>query len=232
MAKFLVIGMGKFGMTVSSTLFKNGAEVTVIDSDQKLIDEIKNSVTAAICMDSTDEQALKQVGVDDMDAVILAIGNNIEVSVLTSVILTKLGAANIHAKVDSKLHARILELIGVKHIVFPEEQIGLELAHSLLSRNVIRYYNLATGHSIVEISVPDSYVGKTLQELALPASKGVHIVAIKYDHLTVSEDGENKLEKRINDLPGANDVIKEGDQLVLLGPEPRINEIIKETMQD
>ena len=231
MGRFLVIGLGKFGMTVATKLFENGADVVAIDNDEKLIDEVKGRVSSAILMDSTDERQLKQIGVDEMDGVILAIGNNIEVSVLTSVILTRLGAVNIHAKVDSKLHARILELIGVKNIVFPEEQIGNQLALSMLSSNVLHYYSLSTGHSIVEIEVPRSYVGRTLQDLALPSEKGVHIVAIKYEHLEVSEDGENRMEKRINDMPGANDVIKEGDVLVLLGPQARINDIIRETSE-
>ncbi len=229
MGKFAVIGLGKFGTTIATTLFESGAEVIAIDNDEQLIEDIKGQVTAAVALDSTNERALKQAGIAEMDAVILAIGNNIEVSILTSVLLKKIGVTNIHAKVDSKLHARILEMLGIKNVVFPEEQIGTQLAHSLLSSNVLNYYSLATGHTIVEMLVPQNYVGKTLQEIALPAEKNIHVVAIKYNLITVTEDGENLVEKKINDMPGANDIINEGDVLILLGSESNINSLIEQT---
>ncbi len=228
MAKFAVIGLGKFGMTIATDLFEQGAEVIAIDNDEKLIEEVKNKVSIALPLDSTDEKSLKQINVHEMDAVILAIGNNIEVSVLTCALLKNLGAARIYAKVDSKLHARILELIGVHHIVFPEEEIGIQLSKSLLSGNVLQYVRLSTGHTVAEIAVPKDYVGKTLQEIALPNKFGIHVVAIKYDKLTVTEDGNNVLEKKVNELPGANDVINDGDILVLLGAKNNIDELIKE----
>jgi len=229
MAKFAVIGLGKFGMTVATTLFEYGAEVIAIDNDRKLTEEVKNRVTVAVTMDSTDEQSLREQKLFEMDAVILAIGNNIEVSILTSVLLKKIGVTTIHAKVDSKLHRRILEMIGVQNVVFPEEMVGVQLAHNILSSNVLQYYSLATGHSLAEIEIPLDYVGKSLQELALPTSKGVNVVAIKYNKLTVNEDGENKVERMINDMPGANDILEEDDTLVLIGPKSKITDLIRET---
>jgi trk system potassium uptake protein TrkA len=229
MAKFAVIGLGKFGMNVATTLFDKGAEVIVIDNNRELIDEISGRVSVAINMNSTDEKSLKANRIQDVDAVILAIGNNIEVSVLTSVILKKLGVSNIYAKVDSKVHARILELLGIQNIIFPEEQIGKQLANSLISSSVLEYIDLSSGHSVVELMIPDVWVGKTLQQLALPTEKGVNIVAIKYTSQNVTEEGENIIEKRINDMPGANDVVNEDDVLVLIGPKTKIDDLIKET---
>jgi trk system potassium uptake protein TrkA len=229
MAKFAVIGLGKFGMNVATTLFDKGAEVIAIDNNRELIDEISGRVSVAINMNSTDEKSLKANRIQDVDAVILAIGNNIEVSVLTSVILKKLGVSNIYAKVDSKVHARILELLGIQNIIFPEEQIGKQLANSLISSSVLEYIDLSSGHSVVELVIPDIWVGKTLQQLALPTEKGVNIVAIKYTSQNVTEEGENIIEKRINDMPGANDVVNEDDVLVLIGPKTKIDDLIKET---
>lgn len=231
MAKFAVIGLGKFGMSVATTLFEKGAEVIAIDNDQALIDEIVGRVSVAINMNSTDERSLKLNRIQDVDAVILAIGNSIEVSVLTTVILKRLGVSNIYAKVDSKVHARILELLGVQNIIFPEEQLGIQLANSLISSSVLEYIDLSSGHSVVELVVPDSWVGKTLQQLALPTEKGVNIVAIKYTEQVVTKEGENRLAKKINDLPGANDIINEEDVLVLIGPKSKINDLIRETAQ-
>jgi trk system potassium uptake protein TrkA len=229
MAKFAVIGLGKFGMTVATTLYDNGAEVIAIDTNQELIDDISGRVTVAINMNSTNEKALKLNGIQDVDAVILAIGNNIEVSVLTSVILKKLGVSNIYAKVDSKVHARILEMLGIPHVIFPEEQIGLQLANSLLSKSVVEYFDLSSGHSVVEMIVPEEWVGRTLQQLALPTERGVNVVAIRYTTHVVTDDGENKIETRINDMPGANDVLKQGDVMILIGSKANVNALINET---
>ncbi len=227
MRKFAVIGLGKFGFTVATTLFENGAETIAIDNDEKKLEELRGRVSATVKMDCTDEQSLKNIGITDVDVVILAVGE-VETSVLTSAILKKLGVINIHAKVDSQLHARILEIIGVKNIHFPEKQVGLQLANTLLSPNVLSYISLSSGHCITELAVPDSYIGKTLQQLNLPNERNIHIVAIKYTEMRVTEEGENVVETRVNDLPGANDVIREGDVLILLGPTSNIGELIKE----
>jgi len=229
MAKFAVIGLGKFGMNVATTLFDRGAEVIAIDNDKTAIDEITGRVSVAIRLNSTDEKALKMNRIQDVDAVILAIGNNIEVSVLTTVLLKKIGVSNIHAKVDSKVHARILELLGVHNIIFPEEQIGKQLANSLISSSVMEYVDLSSGHSVVELLVPDEWIGKTLQQLALPTEKSVNIIAIKYTVQSVTEEGENVISNEINDMPGANDVINDDDVLVLIGPKSKIDELIEET---
>jgi trk system potassium uptake protein len=231
MAKFAVIGLGKFGFTVATSLHENGAEVIAIDNNQELIDNIADRVTNPVRMNSTNEEDLKKVGIRDVDAAILSIGNNLEVSVLTAVILKKLGVAKIIAKVDSKIHARILEMLGIPHenIIFPEEEIGKQLANSLLSRAIKSYINLNRDHSLVEMEAPEAWYGKTLQELALPTKRKVNVVAIKYREASITETGENIFTVRVNDLPGANDVIHEGDIIVLVGSQHKVKELITET---
>ncbi len=231
MAKFAVIGLGKFGYTVATSLHENGAEVIAIDNDSTLIENIAGKVTNPVKMNSTNEEDLKKIGIRDVDGAILAIGNNLEVSILTVVILKKLGVANIYAKVDSKIHARILEMLGIpqENIIFPEEKIGKQLANSLLSRSIRTYIDLSSGHSLVEMEAPEDWYGKTLQELALPTKRKVNVVSIKYKEALVSETGENNFETRVNDLPGANDVIHEGDIIVLVGNQKKIVELINET---
>jgi len=231
MAKFAVIGLGKFGYTVATSLHENGAEVIAIDNDQNLIDDIAGKVTNPVRMNSTNEEDLKKIGIRDVDAAILAIGNNLEVSVLTAVILKKLGVAKIFAKVDSKIHARILEMLGIpqENIIFPEEIVGKQLANSLLSRTIRNYVDLYSGHSLVELEAPEEWFGKTLQELALPIKRKVNVVAIKYKESIVSEQGDIHFKMRVNDLPGANDVIHEGDIIVLVGSQNKIVELMNET---
>jgi trk system potassium uptake protein len=232
MGKFAVIGLGKFGATVATTLFENGVEVLVIDKDEKVIEELKDRVTAAIIMDATDEYSVKQLGLENMDAVILAMGSNIQESILTSAILKKLGVGKIYAKVETHLHGRILELIGVQNILFPEEMVGVQLAKTLLSRNILEYVNLSSGHIMLEMVAPRSFVGRTLQDLALPLQRGINIIAIKYNKLAVTEDGKNVIERKMNDMPGASDIVNEGDVLILLGPQAKINQLINETSKE
>ncbi len=229
MARYAVIGLGRFGMTVAKILAENGMEVIAIDKQQELVDEVSSLVTTAICMDSTDEAALRSQSLNETDAVIIGIGSNIEECILTAAILKKIGVGIIYAKIESQLHGRILELIGVQHTLLPEEMIGNQLAKTLISRNVLEYVNLSSGHIVVEMVAPKEFVGKPLQDLALPTQRGVNVIAIKYSYLSVTEDGHNVIEKRLNDMPGANDMVNEGDVLILLGPKGNIDKLIYDT---
>jgi len=229
MVKFAVIGLGRFGWAVASTLAANGIDVLAIDNDTKLVEDIKEKVAIAVCLDSTDEMALRGHSITDYDAVVLAIGNNIQANILTCAILKKIGVNMIYAKVENHLHAKILEFMGVKNIYFPEELVGEQLAKTLISKNVLEYVSLTSGHIMIEIVAPYEFVGKTLQELALPLQRGINVVAIKYNYLNITEDGHNIVEVRINDMPGANDIVHEGDIIILLGPKGNIDKLIKDT---
>ncbi len=229
MARYAVIGLGRFGMTVAKILAENGMEVIAIDKNKSIVDEVSGLVTTAVQIDSTDEAALRSQNLNEADAVIIGIGSNIEECILTAAILKKIGVGIIYAKTESQLHGRILQLIGVQHTLLPEEMIGTQLAKTLISRNVLEYVNLSSGHIVVEMVAPSDFVGKPLQDLALPTQRGVNVVAIKYNYLTVTEDGRNVIEQRINDMPGANDIVNEGDVLILLGPKGNIDKLIYET---
>jgi trk system potassium uptake protein TrkA len=229
MAKYAVIGLGRFGWKVATTLAANGVDVIAIEKDPKIINEIKDHVAMAACLDSTDENGLRSLAIQEADAVVLAIGSNIQESILTCAILKKIGVNMIYAKVENHLHAKILEFMGVSNIYFPEELVGEQLAKTLISRNIMEYINLTSGHIMIELIAPENYVGRTLQELALPSEHGINVVAIKYNYLNISEDGSNLVEERINDMPGANDVVHEGDILILLGPKGNVDKLIRDT---
>lgn len=229
MARYAVIGLGRFGMTVAKILAENGMEVIAIDKKQELVDEISGAVTSAICMDSTDEVSLRSQNLNEADAVIVGIGRDIQGCILTSALLKKIGVGIIYAKVESQLHGRILSLIGVQHTLLPEEMIGNQLAKTLISRNILEYVNLSSGHIVVEMIAPREFVGRPLQDIALPTQRGVNVIAIKYNYLSVTDDGRNVIEKRLNDMPGANDLINEGDVLILLGPKGNIDKLIYDT---
>jgi len=229
MARYAVIGLGRFGMTVANILTESGMEVIAIDKNQDLVDEVSVRVTSSICMDSTDESALRSLNLNEADAVIIGIGSNIQESILTAGILRKIGVGIIYAKVENRLHGRILELIGVQNILLPEEIVGTQLAKTLISKNVREYISLSSGHVVMEMVAPRDFVGKDLQELSLPTKMGVNIIAIKYNSLTVTEDGRNVVEQLINDMPGANDTVNEGDVLIMMGPKGNVDKLIFET---
>lgn len=229
MARYAVIGLGRFGMTVANVLAEYGMEVMAIDISQDLIDDVSAKVSSAYCMDSTDEHALRTLNLNEMDAVIIGIGSHIQECILTAAILKKIGVSVIYAKVDSSLHGRIMELIGVQHILLPEEIVGNQLAKQLISTNILEYINLSSGHTMIELIAPADFIGKSLQELALPLKRGINVIAIKYNYLSVTEDGKNVVENRLNDMPGANDIINEGDVLILLGTRGNVDKLIYDT---
>ncbi len=229
MARYAVIGLGRFGMTVATTLAENGMDVIGIDLNQELVDEVSGKIAQPICMDSTDENSLRTLNLNEVDAVIMGIGSNIQESILTCAILKKIGVGIIYAKVENQLHGRILELIGVQHIILPEEMVGDQLAKTLISKNILEYFKLTSGYVVIELIAPSEFVGKTLLELALPTDRGVNVIAIKYNYLTVSEEGNNMIEQRHNDMPGANDIVNEGDVLILMGKKANIDKLIYDT---
>ncbi|HQB97546.1 MAG: TrkA family potassium uptake protein [Candidatus Cloacimonadaceae bacterium] len=229
MARYAVIGLGRFGMTVANILSESGMDVIAIDKSQDLVDDISGRVTSAICMDSTDEASLRSQNLNEADAVIIGIGSNIQESILTAAILRKIGVGIIYAKVENQLHGRILELIGVQNILLPEEIVGTQLAKTLISRNVREYISLSSGHVVMEMVAPREFVGRDLQELALPSTRGVNIIAIKFSSLSVTEDGRNVVEQKMNDMPGANDTINEGDILIMMGPKGNVDKLIYDT---
>ncbi|HPV14604.1 MAG TPA: TrkA family potassium uptake protein [Candidatus Cloacimonadota bacterium] len=229
MARYAVIGLGRFGMTVATILAEYGMEVLAIDRKQDLIDEVSSKVANAVCMDSTDETALRTLNLNEMDAVIIGIGSDIQECILTAAILKKIGVSMIYSKVEDHLHGRIMELIGVQHVLLPEEIVGNQLAKKLISTNILEYINLSSGHTIIELVAPAEFVGKTLQELSLPLNRGINVIAIKFKYLSVTEEGENVIENRLNDMPGANDVINEGDVLILLGSKGNVDKLIYDT---
>lgn len=207
MAKqFLVIGAGLFGLSVAKTLYGLGYDVMVVDENKDLIQKISGEVTNAATADTTSEASLKALGVDDYDAVILAIGHDMQASIMTAILLADLGARKIVAKAESELHGKVLKKIGIDQVVFPERDMGRKLAHSLNAPSVIDLFELSDDYSVVEVNAPVDMAGKTLAELDLPGRYGVTIIALRRD------DGEQTLV-----TPTAEDIIEAEDVVVAVG---------------
>lgn len=209
---FGIIGLGRFGFHVAKTLAEGGAEVIAIDKDEEKVRQISELVTHAYIADALDERALEESGIFTADTVILSIGANIEASILVTVILLNRGIKDIVAKAINPLHGEVLRRLGVNRIVYPEMEIAVKLAKSLLIAGVVEEIPFAPGYSIFELKAPSGMIGRTLRELDLRKRYGITVLAIKRgDEVLVN--------------PSAEDRVEEGDVLLILGSEESIASI-------
>ncbi|KPJ84994.1 MAG: hypothetical protein AMS17_15135 [Spirochaetes bacterium DG_61] len=225
MKQFAVFGLGVFGVSVAKNLMQEGMEVIVVDNFERNIEAIKNEVTEAAVLDGTKEEALLAIDVGRVDCAIVAIGDDMEASILTALLLKKLGVTKIIARANSQAHRQILSLIGVDEIISPEEEMGMRLARRLSSTHILHHLDVSEEHTIAEVVVADSFVGKTIREMNLRSRFGVNIVGIKKKIPHVTDEGENIFIEKYVDFPSPEDVFEEGDVLVLVGSERAITEV-------
>ena len=165
MPQIAVIGMSSFGYYLARTLTEKGGKVLVIDSDEAKIDAVKGYVTKAVVGDATDIRVLRQLGVMNMNSVVISLGSKLDSSILVAMHLKELNVKNVVAKAMTEDHAKILEIIGVKRVIFPEKDMAVRIAHSLLGSNIADYVPLSSDLSIAEVIPLKEMVGKSLLEL-------------------------------------------------------------------
>ncbi|KXZ39337.1 trk system potassium uptake protein TrkA [Alkalithermobacter thermoalcaliphilus JW-YL-7 = DSM 7308] len=214
MKQFVVIGCGRFGSSVATTLYGYGNDVLAIDKSEEKVQNISNFVTHAVQADVTDENALKSLGIRNFDVAVIGIGTDIQSSIMATLIVKELGVKYVLCKAQNELQAKVLYKIGADKVVFPERDMGVRVAHNLVSKNVIDYIELDLEYSIVEIACPQTWIGKSIKELNLRASYGINVMAIK--------QGAN-----INISPAAEDTLQENDILIVIGKNQDINKIEK-----
>lgn len=185
---FMVIGLGRFGQAVVRTLIDLGFEVMGVDCDEKIVEHLvaEQLPMPIVSVDSTDPLALKQLGMQDFDTVIVAIGDDfLEQSVITTLHVKEAGVRHVVAKASSDIHGTLLKKVGADQVVYPEKEMGMELARSLTQPNILDRLELDADNSIVEVPVPNEYFGKTILELELRRQYNVSILAVetngKYD---------------------------------------------------
>lgn len=212
MKQVAVIGLGRFGSSVARTLAESGCEVLAVDADEARVKAVADEVTDAVRANALDEEALRALGLRNFEVVVVAIGHEVEASILVTVLLKEMGIPKIVAKAQDELHGRVLQKVGADMVVFPERDMGVRLAHTLISRNVIDEIQLSTDYSILEMVVPHRFLGRNLKELELRQRFGLTILAIRReDRIIVSPDAEQTLE--------------EGDILVALGQPDKLEEL-------
>lgn len=180
MKQYTVIGLGRFGSSVARTLAQIGHEVVVVDLKEELVDALSDITTTGLIGDATNKDILKAAGVKEVDAVIVCM-TEFEASIMTVIGCKEVGAKHIVAKAKNDTHKEILHKVGADHIVVPERDSGMRLAHNLSSRNVLDIVRLSNDYEIIEILAPEKWVGKTLSQIDLRNKYGVNVLGITHE---------------------------------------------------
>ncbi|OMF24420.1 potassium transporter Trk [Paenibacillus sp. FSL H8-0548] len=192
--QFIVIGLGRFGSSLTKTLIQNGHEVLAVDKNEQLVQDISAIATHALQADCTDESVLKELGIRNFSHGIVAIGDDLQASILTTLLLKEMNVLNVTAKAKNEMHGNVLSKIGADHIVYPERDMAARLGHQLSSENLIDYIELSPEYNLVEIKAPPAMNGYSLQQLNIRAKYGCTIMAIKTgDYMNVSPKAEDKI---------------------------------------
>jgi trk system potassium uptake protein TrkA len=216
MKQFIVMGLGNFGYYLAAHLYKKGHEVLAIDKNANRVAEIKDQVSQAVIADATDRKAMEALGLDKMDAAVICIGSVLSESILATLNMKDIGLERLYAKAISEDHSRILYKIGASEVFFPEKDQATSLAERLHNPNMLDYLPFLEGYSIIEMSPPKRFIGKSLRELNLINRFGVQVMAIK-----------ELVPDRLNLIPTAQCVLKDSDIMILLGPNDALDELRK-----
>lgn len=200
---FAVIGLGQFGRAVLEELVDNGSDVIGIDVNEEAVKEVSKLIPTVFLADSTDEKALEQLGIGDVDSAIVAYGDNVEASVLTTVILKELGVRQILVRADNDYYVNILKKLGATEVITPQKAAGAALANRLGSEDFKDYYKLTDKYSVVSIAINPGYIPRTLKELNPKDAFGVSLVLV------------TRNEKSF--VPGGNDSILPDDTIYVVG---------------
>ena len=210
--QFVVFGLGRFGMSVATTLSEAGYEVMAVDKNEEAIQEISSVVTHAVQADATDADTLRSLGIRNFDIAVVAIGRDIQSSIMVTLLLKELGVAYVVAKASSDLHEKVLNKLGADRIVSPEQDMGVRIATNLMSGNIMDYIQLSQEYSVVEIMVLPEWTNQTISELNMRVKYGLNIIAIERN-------------KKITITPGADFVLHDKDILVVVGANEQIQNI-------
>ena len=217
--EYAVIGLGRFGGSICKALSEEGLEVMAMDMNEDRVNEYAKIASHAVIGDSTDESVLKNLGIRNFDHVIVAIGENIQASILTTIMLKELGVKMVTVKAQNDYHEKVLNKIGADRIVHPERDMGRRIAHKIISNNVLDSLELSDEYSLIEIVANSRLAGHSLLDLDIRARYGINIVAIKRG-------------KEVIVSPLADEMIQKEDILIVIGAVADIGRFEKREMQN
>ena len=216
--KIGIIGGGRFGMTLAKSLEANHVDVTLVDRDWEIVQSLSDSTIRAVHGDGTNPEILRASGFAETDIAVVAMSSSLECSTLATINCKDLKIAKVIAKASSDLHGRVLERIGADIIVYPERDRAYRLAKSLTSRSPVDLFEIASGYSVAEISVPRAAVGKTLIEAAVRQAFGITVLAIKRS----TEGGKGP---RQTIITTGKETLQENDLLVVFGADESLDKL-------
>ena len=194
--QFAVFGLGSFGESVAVTLQQLGCEVVAVDNHMEHVQEISEQVSYAIKADAGDPEVIKSLGTRNLDGVVVAVADDMEASVMATLVSKEIGVPYVIAKAKNELHATILKKIGADAVIFPEMEMGVRVAKTLMSSNFADWIALSPDYSIIEIATPKEWVGQSLEQLDVRRSHDVNVVGIKVgEDVEVNPDPERTLQE-------------------------------------
>ena len=191
---YAVFGLGRYGIAVARELVQNGVEVIAVDADERIVNAAADELPVCKCADITDPEVIRQLGISNVDVVIIAMANNLEASVMAVTLCKEIGVKTVIAKSANEMHQKILTRVGADNVVFPENESGIRLAKNLLSSGFVDMVSLAKNVSIIELDMKPDWVGKNLIELNLRKKYSINVVAVrKGDVVNVDIDPHEQL---------------------------------------
>jgi len=216
--KYAVIGLGQFGTAIARTLAERGSEVLAIDINPKKTNAIKDEVAYAVSLDCTDLRSLEDQGIDEMEAVVVAIGEDFEGLLLTTVFLLEMNVKRVIARADGAQQRMILEKIGVKEILSPEDEVGISVAERLMNPSILSSLQLRDDYEIVEVKAPPRILGRALEEIDLRQRYGLTVVTIKRQfEVGEKSNGDIQYKHTVLGVPSPSTIIQKGDALIVFG---------------
>ncbi len=224
-SKFAVIGVGQYGSTIALRLAERGAQVFAFDNKEEKIENIKDEVAFAVTLDTTDAKALASQNIDEMDAAVVAIGENFEATVLTSVHLLDLGVKRIIARASGNDQRLILEKIGVKEILTPEDEVAFVIREKLLNPSILSFLQLPDDYEIAEIKPPKGTLNRTIEDIDFRNKYQLTLVTMKREY-DIKKKGQYEVEQHVIGVPNSDTVIESRDTLVVFGTAKHVQRFI------
>ena len=196
--QYAVFGLGSFGESVAVTLQELGCEVVVVDNHMERIEDISPYVSYAVQADIEDPEVIRSLGARNLDGVVVAVADDMEASIMATLVSKEIGVPYVLAKAKNELHAKVLKKIGADSIIFPEKEIGQSVARNLVSGEFVDWISLSPDYSITEIQVPEKWIGKSLLEIDVRRTRDVNVVGVRSgEKIQVTIDPEEPLQKEM-----------------------------------
>lgn len=224
-SRFAVIGVGRYGHTIAKRLAEKGAQVFAFDPSEEKIEKIKDDVAFAVALDATDRRALEAQKITEVDAVVVAIGENFEATILTCVHLMDMGVKRLIARASGLQQRLILEKIGVQEILTPEEEVADAVRETLINPNIVSFLQLPDEHEIAEVIAPRGVIGRTVNDVSFRSSYEMTLITIKRVY-AMTKKGEEHKELHVIGVPKNDTVIQEEDTLVVFGTAKSVERFI------